>query len=102
MSIKDNIQKLVSPDKQQNNLNDEEQVEPSPAIIGVAQYQKSSVDNSGSGVDSPLTEQSRVSVSFVEVDQFNVWETLIDVATQITMIDSSGREVIFNYEDPNS
>jgi len=71
-----------------------------PATTGKGTLAGTSTEQ-GQGIDSPLTEQSRVTVDFEVLDQFNVWSVIIQVATKIKMTDASELEVVFNYTDPN-
>lgn len=63
----------------------------------------SASDSDSSGIDSPLTEMSRVEETFDLFDDFNVWSVNIINITQLTMEDASGREVVFNFvpQDPD-
>ena len=61
------------------------------------------VEDNGTGIDSPLTETSRVEETFDVFDDFNVWSINVVNITELTMQDASGREVIFKFapQDPN-
>lgn len=66
-----------------------------PATVGVGLLTSGS--GSGSGIDSPLTETSRVSSTRTITDSTGVFSVEVAFPTQIVMKDSSDREVVFNY-----
>lgn len=67
-----------------------------PAVVGVGSASEEG-SGSGSGIDSPLTETSRTTQPIVLKDSTGVLSVTFDVASQVTMKDKSGREVVFVY-----
>lgn len=100
MTIKEDINKLTDNADTVSKLPEQVPAQTIGSALGVASF--SSNDDDGQGVDSPLTEQSRIEVSAEKFDQFGVWSILETNVTQITMLDASQREVIFNFIDPNA
>ena len=57
----------------------------------------------GGGIASPLTEQSRTTVTLTVTDTSDPTFAIdFDVPTQITFADADGAEVIINFTDPTA
>lgn len=98
MSIKTDINKLI-PQPAKNKLPDQPAAASIDAKTGVASFPEVEADN-GSGIDSPLTEVSRVTVEQSVTDATGVFTVLFNIPVSITMTDASDRTVIFNYDEP--
>lgn len=99
MSIKADINKLITPAVSEKTL---EKIDPADSILSRVGTAKIPEQDSGSGIASPLTESDRQTVDFEVFDEFNVFSVVIKAVIEITMDDADGKQVVFNYTDPNT
>lgn len=69
-----------------------------PAARGSADYVEPSAGG-GSGIASPLTEQSRETQTLTLYSDDNTVEIDAEQITKVTMLDANGREVVFIYAE---
>lgn len=74
-----------------------EQRETLPATVGLGELSEKA-SGGGSGIDSPLTEQSRTTSSITLYDASGLIAVSFNVANKITMKDAGGRVVVFDYD----
>jgi len=69
-----------------------------PAVRGSADYIEPTAGG-GSGIASPLTEQSRETQTLTLYSDDNTVEIDAERITKVTMLDANGREVVFIYTE---
>ena len=69
-----------------------------PAVRGSADYVEPA-STGGTGIASPLTEQSRETQTLTLYSDDNTVEIDAEQITKVTMLDANGREVVFIYAE---
>lgn len=93
--IKESLRSLDIEEKTNDVISDIQPRAARNAVVSTGR--KSGSASGGAGIDSPLTEISRVSAPVLLTDSTGLLSVSFDVASQVTMKDKGGREVVFVY-----